>query len=509
MSRLRHWRLGVALLMLGLAGCGGGGGGTNAAAGDDARAAVGLTPVLIAFSKAPGQAEEALVQHHGGQVKYRYTLVHGIAASLPDAAIEAVRRNPNVSAVDPDITMQASDAELDLAWGVKQIGAGEAHADGHRGAGIKVAILDTGIDTNHPDLVACYQGGLNFTGRKKVPEDDNGHGTHVAGTIAAADNGDGVIGVAPDAQVYALKVLDRFGYGSVSNIIAALEWCVDNGMQVTNNSYGGLADPGPLMQEAFDACEAAGIINVCAAGNKDPVDQTPDLVNYPARYASCIAVAATDYNDYITMFSCRGPAVELAAPGFDIPSCRIGGGVTRASGTSMASPHVAGAVAVCLAAGIGDPRTTLAETALDVGLSPEEVGAGRIDLAEALADTDPEGGDPGDPGDPGSGGTLMVAIESPTPAETFADRQTVPISALVTEADTEAFVEGANVSFVIALPSGKQWTGSGVTDGQGRVTISYKVNVRKDGTGEAVMLQATASKAGYTDGSATTTFAIQ
>jgi subtilisin len=118
--------------------------------------------VLISFRNVPGSSEQALVRSHGGAIKYSYRFVPGIAASVPQAAIDGLSRNPNVTMVEEDMTVYAIDAELDSAWGVKRIGAGTVHAGGNKGTGVKVAIIDTGIDYTHTDLNANYAGGYDF-----------------------------------------------------------------------------------------------------------------------------------------------------------------------------------------------------------------------------------------------------------------------------------------------------------------------------------------------------------
>ena len=344
--------------------------------------------VLIGFRSQPGPAEQALVRRAGGSIKYTYHLVPAIAATVPEKAIDGLRRNPNVTNVDLDLEVHAVDDELDAAWGVKHIGAGIVHDVGNKGAGVKVAIIDSGIDYNHPDLDDNYAGGYDFVNNDPDPMDDDGHGTHVAGTVAAEDNNSGVVGVAPGAKLYALKVLDDTGGGNYSHVILALQWAVDNGIQVTNNSYGSSGDPGDTVKAAFDKSAAAGILHVCAAGNSGTPPGRGDNVIFPARYDSCIAVAATDQSDSRPKWSSTGPAVELAAPGVGIYSTLWGGGYVSGSGTSMASPHVAGTAALVIASGItGNEqiRQRLQETADDLG-DPgldTKYGWGLVNAAEA------------------------------------------------------------------------------------------------------------------------------
>ena len=207
----------------------------------------GKTAVLISFDHQPGPSDQALVRGAGGDISHTFHLVPVIAASLPEGAINGLRNNSNITAIEADGQFQASDAELSNSWGVLRIGAGAVHDGGNKGFGVKVATI---------------AGGYDFVNGDNDPTDDMGHGTHVAGTLAALDDGLGVVGVAPDASIYALKVLDSSGSGSFSNIIAALQWAVDNGIQVTNNSYSSSLNPGSAVEAAFINSAAAGVIHV-------------------------------------------------------------------------------------------------------------------------------------------------------------------------------------------------------------------------------------------------------
>ena len=271
--------------------------------------------VLIAYFEDPDDFDLDEIEEEGGIIKYVYHLIPAIAASVPESALSEIAEDAQVSSLHMDMKVQAIDTELDNAWGVKRIGAGPVHDSGNRGLGVKVAIIDSGIDYTHPDLAANYSGGYDFVNNDTDPMDDNGHGTHVAGSVAASDNdvNTSVVGVAPESTLYALKVLDAAGSGSYSDIIAAVEWAVDNGIQVTNNSYGSSGDPGPIVKAAFDAAEAAGVLNIGAAGNSGTCSGTGDSVIYPARWSSVVAVAATNSTDGVPCFSSTGPDVELAA----------------------------------------------------------------------------------------------------------------------------------------------------------------------------------------------------
>lgn len=357
-----------------------------------------LVPVLIGFRDTPGASQQALVRAYGGDIKYSYWLVPAIAASIPAQAVQALSANPSVVLIEPDIEVYAIGdpdyaGELNNTWGVKRIGAGEVHTNGGFGAGVKVAVIDSGVDGTHSDLVVA--GGWDFVNKDDDPMDDNGHGTHVAGTVAAVRNGIGVVGAAPEAEIYALKVLGANGSGNYSDVIAALQWCVDNGIEVTNNSYGSSGDPGTLVKAAFDNSYAAGVLHVGAAGNSGNPAGKGDNVIYPARWGSVIAVAATGTNDKRASWSSTGPDVELSAPGVSINSTLKGGGYGTMSGTSMASPHVAGAAALVWAT---DPaltndavRLALASTAQDLGSAGRDnlYGYGLVRADSAVAAVTP------------------------------------------------------------------------------------------------------------------------
>ena len=359
--------------------------------------------VLVNFVEAPGPADRAAIERAGGRIRFAYRIVPALAASVPRAALAALGANPRVRFIEEDAEVFADDAELDNTWGVKAIGAGTAHefVPPLSGGGIKVAIIDTGIDYTHPDLAPNYRGGHDFLNNDSDPMDDCAHGTHVAGTVGARRNGVGVVGVAPDVELYALKFMGPATgnkcSGPISAALAALDWAVQNGIHVTNNSWGG-SGYSATAEAAFANAAALGMIHVASAGNNGNCDGTGENMSYPSAYRAVIAVAAVDATDTRACFSSTGADVEMAGPGVQINSTIPNGGYgSRWNGTSMAAPHVAGTAALLVGFGVQDAnangrvndeiRNAIAQSALDLGAPGRDplYGFGRVRVPEALA----------------------------------------------------------------------------------------------------------------------------
>ncbi len=270
-------------------------------------------------------------------------------------------------------------------WGVDRVNATDAHDGGTTGTGADIAILDTGIDSDHPDLQANLGAGKAFATCSGTCnedwDDDAGHGTHCAGTADAVDNSEGVVGVSTDATLHAVKVLSGSGSGSYSDIAAGIEYVADQGWDVASLSLGG--SQSSVVTDAVQYAYNRGVLLVAAAGNSGPCS---DCVSYPAAEPECIAVSATNNSDGLASFSSTGSEVEIAAPGANINSTYVGGGYNTLSGTSMACPHVAGAGGLLMSEGYAntEARQQLTDTAEDIGLSDNEQGAGLLDGAAAL-----------------------------------------------------------------------------------------------------------------------------
>ncbi|MFC4778980.1 S8 family serine peptidase [Paenibacillus sp. GCM10023252] len=230
-----------------------------------------------------------------------------------------------------------------IPWGVSQVKAPQAWSTttGHK---VKIGVIDTGVDFNHPDLRQSLSRGVNLLNRSMLPHDDNGHGTHIAGTIAAANQLQGMIGVAPRSLIHPVKAFDHNGSAFVSDIILGIDWCVRNKMNVINMSFGMKTRSKALLNAVTNA-HNAGVIIVASSGN----DGKRRSVDYPARYAQTISVGATNRLRRIAPFSNRGSHIDIYAPGDKIVSSWLRGKYQEMSGTSMATSHVSGAIALLLA----------------------------------------------------------------------------------------------------------------------------------------------------------------
>ncbi|GAB6862252.1 S8 family serine peptidase [Haloplanus litoreus] len=320
-----------------------------------------------------------------------------VAGRFPEQARKALSRRKDVRYVEADATMEAIGQAV--PWGIDRVDADAVHDTGSTGDGADVAILDSGIDSDHPDLVdnlgagtAIIDCGTAYDGSScsgngntchEPWDDDNDHGTHCAGIAAAVDNDVGVVGVSSGATLHAVKVLDCGGTGYLSDIAAGIEHTANQGWDVASMSLGSSSDSSTMR----DACQYAvdqGVLVVAAAGNEGPCT---DCVSYPAAYDTVVAVSSTDGSDSLSSFSSTGPEIDIAAPGESILST-IPGGTAYFSGTSMACPHVSGAGGLLMANGysVTEARTTLQGTTEDIGLSTSDGGNGLLNAEAAAAD---------------------------------------------------------------------------------------------------------------------------
>lgn len=347
-------------------------------------------------------------KHGGAHITSYHHVLKGFAATMSSEEAEKVKKDSRVEFVaeDREVNILERPESLKTVFshaqvaptGVMRIGAISSTA---KGLGITVAVIDTGIDLKHPDLAANILNSGTSCIRRTTANDDNGHGTHVAGTIAALDNGIGVVGVAPQAKLIPVKVLNRNGSGTWSSVICGIDWVTAHvsqyNIKVANMSLGGggISDNncGNTNNDPFHkaVCRSrdAGVTYVVAAGNSsaDAANSVPAAYDDSVITVSALADsnglpggtgAATSYgpDDTFATFSNFGSVVDLGAPGVSIFSTWKDGSYATLSGTSMASPHVAGSAALYLGAHPGSTWTQIRDGLKAIG---EALGFGHTD----------------------------------------------------------------------------------------------------------------------------------
>ncbi|MDN7120414.1 S8 family peptidase [Nocardioides sp. ChNu-153] len=309
--------------------------------------------IVMLEEGATAAAGERRAAAHGGEVVATYDALGGYAADLTAAELDAVRDDPAVAFVQPDTIVTTAEVEVagtqtGATWGLDRIDQAALPLDGTytydaTGAGVTAYVIDTGIDSDHPELGGRVTSGIDTIGDGNGTEDCQGHGTHVAGTIGST-----TYGVAKEVDLVAVRVLGCDGSGSTAGVIDGMDWVAADatGASVANMSLGGPADS--ATDAAVDRMVDAGVTVAVAAGN----ESTDACSSSPAAAASALTVAASNDADELAYFSNYGSCVDVIAPGEAITSTWTGGGVRTISGTSMAAPHVAGAAALYLE---GDP----------------------------------------------------------------------------------------------------------------------------------------------------------
>ncbi len=351
-------------------------------------------PVIVKYGKFHKRPLETLLA--GTRPSRTFRIIHAAALTTTPKVIESLSRDPDVERIWPDLPVRVClDASVPL------IGAPQVWEAGYTGKGVKIAILDTGIDPYHPDFAGRIAAAADFTG--EGPQDQDGHGTHVAGIAAGSGRASKrrYRGLAPEASLYIAKVLGREGAGLMSDVMAGIEWAVEQEVDIINLSLGGAppCDGTDALSETCDVAVEKGYVVCVAAGNGGPA---PYTIGPPGCAKQVITVGASTDQDEVADFSSRGPTTDgrikpdILLPGASIISCRakdtslgnpVGENYTELSGSSMATPHASGIAALVLQA---RPELTpaqlkalLMETALDLGLSPNDQGAGRADAYAA------------------------------------------------------------------------------------------------------------------------------
>ena len=351
--------------------------------------------VLVGFNPAaPQERADAIMRDVNAEIVSEITSLGIYVLKIPRGAVEEtvlnLRHQPGILLAEPNYYVYAddtipSDPGFGSQYGLINIRAPQGWDLSTGATWVTIAVLDSGVDLSHPDLAYKTLPGYDFVNNDDIPQDDYGHGTHVAGIAAAAsNNGAGITGVSWGANIMPLKVLNSSGGGTYANVAAGIVWATDHGAQVINMSLGG-SYPSSVLEDAVNYAYTRGMVQVAAAGNSGS-----GTVLYPARYAPVIAVAATDNFNSHAGFSNYGPEVDLAAPGVSIYSLYPGGGYGYRSGTSMAAPFVSGLAAILIGLpgnyDAGYVEGQMESAALDLGAAGWDVyyGAGLIQMDAAL-----------------------------------------------------------------------------------------------------------------------------
>jgi subtilisin family serine protease len=348
----------------------------------------GEIPVIVQFNSKLTSDQKSDLVNLANFIKYEYSIINAAALSIDISELNDLASLSFAKAVEYD-----ADTSIVLAQSTTQIGASRVWlSHGVEGEGVTVAVLDTGIDNEHPDLKNVVEE-QDFTG--EGTDDQQGHGTHVASTVAGSGAASGGVnkGIAPKAELFDVKVLGRTGSGKLSDTIAGIEWSVLNGADIISMSLGAQIPCNGLdaTSLASDAAVKRGVHVVVAAGNTGPA---PATIGSPGCAREVITVGAVDRLDNMALFSSRGPTLdgrtkpEIVAPGVLILAAKNGGGYAALSGTSMATPHVSGVVALLLSQKQGlspeQIKDVLMKTTKDLGEGANTQGAGRVEAYDAF-----------------------------------------------------------------------------------------------------------------------------
>jgi thermitase len=407
---------------------------------------------------------KALAPHGGKGKKIGQSDLHLVelpANASEKAVVERLNRHPHIKFAELDRLVTpnfvSNDPYMGSEWYLNKVGATTAW-DTTQGAGVIIAILDSGVDGTHPDLAPQMVPGYNFYDNNTNTADANGHGTAVAGVAAAATNNAlGVAGVAGQARIMPVRIADANAYAYYSTIAKGVTYAADNGARVVNCSYGGVAGSSTIQSAAQYLKNKGGLMFVSAGNNGIDENITPTT--------TMIAVSATDQNDYRTSWSSYGSFVSMAAPGITYTTSR-GGSYDNWQGTSFSSPLTAGVAALMMAAkpslGGADIEKLMFSTAVDIGAAGRDIyyGYGRVDAAAAVqavlnttvaADTQ----------------APKVSISNPIAYASVTGVVPVNVSATdnVGVARVELKVNGSTVSVDSAAPFAFSWDSAGVSNG--------------------------------------------
>ena len=396
--------LAATATVLAAAGCGQLASPTGAARDGHVAARAVKNELIVRFKSVQGR--QALMQKLGLRTVKQVARLEAVVVKAPDpaAALKALKADPAVAYAEPNQVIKliepkekgetpeleapaSNDPKSRWQWALGKIQAREAWAVSRGRSAVKLAIVDTGIDYDHPDLAGRVDKGRDFINNDDDAKDDQGHGTHCAGIAAASTgNGVGIAGLAPDVSLIAVKVLSREGYGSNESVANGIVYAADRGADVISLSLGG-SDDSQVITDAVAYARGKGALVVAAMGN-----ESTTRPSYPAATAGVMAVGSTTFFDWKSTFSNMGPHISVSAPGSMIVSTVPGGGYQSMSGTSMACPYVAGLAALVKSKHADftadQVRAKIEATADDVGAKgfDAKFGHGRINARRALTE---------------------------------------------------------------------------------------------------------------------------
>ncbi|PSM00701.1 minor protease Epr [Bacillus subtilis] len=299
--------------------------------------------VIVVYNNKAGKET---ILDSDADVEQQYKHLPAVAVTADQETVKELKQDPDILYVENNVSFTAADSTdfkvlsdgTDTSdnfeqWNLEPIQVRQAWKAGLTGKNIKIAVIDSGISP-HDDL--SIAGGYSAVSYTSSYKDDNGHGTHVAGIIGAKHNGYGIDGIAPEAQIYAVKALDQNGSGDLQSLLQGIDWSIANGMDIVNMSLGTTSDS-KILHDAVDKAYEQGVLLVAASGN----DGNGKPVNYPAAYSSVVAVSATNEKNQLASFSTTGDEVEFSAPGTNLTSTYLNQYYATGSGTSQATPHAA------------------------------------------------------------------------------------------------------------------------------------------------------------------------
>jgi thermitase len=409
------------------------------------------------------------------------------------AKIKALSKNPNIIYAEPDYIVKAelipNDPHYPRQWGLPVVGAPESWDVTSGSNSVTIAIIDSGIDLSHPDLVGRIVPGYDFVNNDNDPDDDNGHGTHVAGIAGAiGNNSTGVAGVNWGAKLMPVKVLRSSGGGYSSDVAKGITYAADQGAQVINMSLGGSDSTGAL-SSAADYAYGKGSTLIAASGNSGN-----SVLMWPAAHEKVIAVGSLRDSTTLSDFSNYGKGLSLVAPGESIYNLWLNSGYATKSGTSMAAPLVSGVAAMIL--GINPSlssdliQSTMESTATDLGDPGFDIyfGHGRINAEAAVKKAQGTGGETPPPPPPADTTAPTTSITSPTAGTTVAGAVSVNVDAKdnVGVTKVELLVNSKVYASSTVSPYNFSWDTKGLTNGTYSLTSKAYDTAGNIGTSTAV-----------------------